>query len=253
MKTTTPTLGNAPRAYDEQYFNVLLGSLRSYFDRLRTSTTPGDDSGAVQFNNAGEFGGSGKFVWDDINSILTIGEAASIAYLLAASALTGSAGAGAPLYLFGGSGDGAGGGGSFLGVGGAAGDTGVGGDAQLTGGTGGGTSGDGGNAAIVGGLATSGNGGDAVVQGGGTSAGNGGDVLLEPGAGTGGINGSVVVGTGAALATNATGGFLMIPTCAGVPTGVPGSIPTGKVPLVFDTTGNALYIYNGAWKKALFV
>jgi hypothetical protein len=57
--------------------------------------------------------------------------------------------------------------------------------------------------------------------------------------------GSTVVGT-AALATTATSGFLHIPTCAGAPTGVPAGF-TGTVPIVFDTTNNKLYVYDGAW------
>jgi hypothetical protein len=57
-----------------------------------------------------------------------------------------------------------------------------------------------------------------------------------------------VVCANAALPTNATAGFLFIPTCAGPPTGAP-SNPTGTVALVFDTTNNDLYVYNGAWKK----
>lgn len=62
-------------------------------------------------------------------------------------------------------------------------------------------------------------------------------------------NGSVVVGTQAgALATTAVNGFLYIPSCAGVPTGVPTAI-TGCVPMVYDTTNNRLYIYSGgAWR-----
>lgn len=57
---------------------------------------------------------------------------------------------------------------------------------------------------------------------------------------------SVVVGT-AALATNATDGFIYLPTCAGTPTGVP-TANTGRVPWVYDTTNDKIYIYNGAWK-----
>jgi hypothetical protein len=56
---------------------------------------------------------------------------------------------------------------------------------------------------------------------------------------------SVVCGS-AAIATNATDGFLYIPTCAGTPTGTP-TAQTGRVPIVFDTTNNKLYIYDGSW------
>lgn len=47
------------------------------------------------------------------------------------------------------------------------------------------------------------------------------------------------------LATNATTGFSLIPTCAGTPTGVP---VIGNGAMVYDTTNNKLYVYNGAWK-----
>jgi hypothetical protein len=57
---------------------------------------------------------------------------------------------------------------------------------------------------------------------------------------------SVVSGALAALATNATDGFLYIPTSAGAPTGTPTAF-TGKVAMEFDTTNNRLYIYDGAW------
>jgi hypothetical protein len=59
--------------------------------------------------------------------------------------------------------------------------------------------------------------------------------------------GSVVIGTGA-LATNATNGFLYIDSCAGTPTGVPVA-NTGRVAVIYDTTNNKLYAYNGAWKS----
>ena len=58
--------------------------------------------------------------------------------------------------------------------------------------------------------------------------------------------GNIVAGSEAALATGATDGFLYIPTCAGTPTGAPTAY-TGKVAMVFDTTNNKLYIYNGGW------
>jgi hypothetical protein len=61
-------------------------------------------------------------------------------------------------------------------------------------------------------------------------------------------NGSVQVGA-AAIATNATDGFLYIPTCAGTPTGAPTAV-TGLVPMIYDSSNNIFYIYTGgAWKQ----
>ena len=51
----------------------------------------------------------------------------------------------------------------------------------------------------------------------------------------------------AALATGATTGFLHIPTCAGTPTGVPAATQAGTRAIVFDTTNNKLYVYDGGW------
>ena len=59
--------------------------------------------------------------------------------------------------------------------------------------------------------------------------------------------GGVVIGNKAALATNATDGFLYVPSCAGIPTGVP-TAKTGKIAVVCDSTNNKMYIYSGgAW------
>jgi hypothetical protein len=61
------------------------------------------------------------------------------------------------------------------------------------------------------------------------------------------LGGDVVTGTeGAATATNATSGFLYIPTCAGTPTGTPTGY-TGKVALIWDSTNKKLYIRDGSW------
>jgi hypothetical protein len=105
------------------------------------------------------------------------------------------------------------------------------------------------------------NGGQLYLKG-GTSTGSGGssDIFLQTAtSGSSGTsdntpttkltirgNGNVVVGT-AALATDATGGFLYIPSSAGTPTGTP-TTETGTVPIQYDTTNNALYAYRGgAW------
>jgi hypothetical protein len=62
-------------------------------------------------------------------------------------------------------------------------------------------------------------------------------------------NGNVVVGTGTALATDATAGFLYIPSSAGTPTGTPVVDTVGTVPIQYDTTNNALYAYRaGGWR-----
>jgi len=58
--------------------------------------------------------------------------------------------------------------------------------------------------------------------------------------------GNVSIGN-AVLATTATDGFLYVPACAGVPTGVP-TAKTGRIPIVVDSTNNKMYIRSGgAW------
>jgi hypothetical protein len=59
---------------------------------------------------------------------------------------------------------------------------------------------------------------------------------------------NVVVGTGE-LANNATAGFFYIPTTTdNVPSGTPTAY-TGRVPMVYDDTNHALYIYSGSWRS----
>lgn len=56
---------------------------------------------------------------------------------------------------------------------------------------------------------------------------------------------SLVVGL-AAVATNATDGFIYIPTCAGAPTGTP-TTQTGTVALVYDSTNKVAELYDSFW------
>lgn len=60
---------------------------------------------------------------------------------------------------------------------------------------------------------------------------------------------NLLFGSGSALLTTATAGYVMFPSCAGTPTGVPTGQAAGKIPMIFDTTGVKLWFYTGgAWK-----
>lgn len=58
--------------------------------------------------------------------------------------------------------------------------------------------------------------------------------------------GSCILGN-AAIATNATDGFLYVVGCAGTPTGAP-TAATGRYPLVYDSSANKIWVYNGSWR-----
>lgn len=74
-------------------------------------------------------------------------------------------------------------------------------------------------------------------------------LMMAEGAGTG-TDGSVAFND-AVLSTSATVGFVMLPSCAGTPTGVPADIPTGQCPAVIDSSANRIWIYlGGVWKYA---
>jgi hypothetical protein len=62
-------------------------------------------------------------------------------------------------------------------------------------------------------------------------------------------NRNIVPGS-AALATNATTGFVYTQTCNGPPTGVPTTY-TGRSATVFDTRSNVQYVHNGSWMPIL--
>jgi Concanavalin A-like lectin/glucanases superfamily len=77
-------------------------------------------------------------------------------------------------------------------------------------------------------------------------------VVLTVNSGTTGFqldpNYNVFIGKQAALAASATNGFASIPSGPGIPTGTPGTIKTGLVPLYLDTTNGVLDAYIGsAW------
>lgn len=55
---------------------------------------------------------------------------------------------------------------------------------------------------------------------------------------------------GGSVATNATDGFLYLPTCAGTPTGTPTTYG-GRIPMVIDSSNHKAYIYSGATWVAL--
>jgi len=63
-----------------------------------------------------------------------------------------------------------------------------------------------------------------------------------------GTENDVICGATNALATSEDNGFLYIPTMAGNPSGTPLGY-TGKVAMVYDTTNNELFIYNGSWRS----
>ena len=52
----------------------------------------------------------------------------------------------------------------------------------------------------------------------------------------------------AAISTSATDGFVYFPSCAGTPSGTP-TTQTGTVAIVYDTSANKLWAYNGSWRS----
>lgn len=61
-------------------------------------------------------------------------------------------------------------------------------------------------------------------------------------------DGDIETNADAKLSPSATQGFLRIGRCEGVPTGVPRSIGGFGTPVVFDSVGDKLYVYNSGWK-----
>lgn len=57
------------------------------------------------------------------------------------------------------------------------------------------------------------------------------------------------VRTNGSLTTSSTSGFFYLGSVAGTPTAAPPTTYGGTVPMVYDSTNNKLYVYNGAWKS----
>jgi hypothetical protein len=241
QNVTTARLHGRATAGSGDVEEITLGTNLSFTGTtLNAASTPGGSTTQVQFNDAGVFGGDAYFRWDKASSTLLMGQEAGVSGQVWGESAVSSNTAGAGLDLRSGSSTGTEDGATTNLLGGDADTAAAGGPVLIYGGTGGSSSGDGGYIQIVGGSSRS------------TSA--GGVVDIVPGSSSGGgIDGVVNIGLGAALATTATGGFVTIPTCAGVPTGVPAGVVTGNVAVVYDTTNNRLYIYNGAWKRVAFV
>lgn len=61
-------------------------------------------------------------------------------------------------------------------------------------------------------------------------------------------NGNVIINRGVSMATTATNGFLLIPSCAGPPTGVPAGYSAGNnVAIQYDRINHRINIYDGSW------
>jgi hypothetical protein len=124
----------------------------------------------------------------------------------------------------------------------------------LRGGDSAGNSANGGSVVIRGGNASNNALGGNLTISGGTGVNGGGSITFQTATTTSLVAGltisnnrNVSIGQ-ATLATTATNGFPYIPTCAGVPTGVPTSV-TGFAPMVIDSTNNKLYFYaGGSWR-----
>lgn len=109
-------------------------------------------------------------------------------------------------------------------------------------------SGEGGGILIHSGQGNSGGPGGIIEIATGSSGGgnaNGSSIGIESTSPSGsGIGGDLFL-NGVVLSTTAKGKFIVIPSCAGTPTGT----PNGNIRMVYDSSNNKLYVYNGAWKS----
>jgi hypothetical protein len=147
------------------------------------ATTPGGPTGAIQFNNAGVFGGEAEFVWDSVNNWVRVPAIYGAVDSLTIGATTSGGGAGGLLSL-------------------------AGGNATANAGqTGGGVS------IFAGGGGAGGTGGSVTIRAASTggTTGNGGDITITGGTGQGATftSGNVVIAPGS-VATGATSGTVQI-------------------------------------------
>lgn len=89
--------------------------------------------------------------------------------------------------------------------------------------------------------------GNVLFDVGGTATGISIGRTAATGIAIGNASANTVVGGGSALATNATAGMILIPSCAGAPTGNVGAL--GQVALIYDSTNSKFYVgVAGTWK-----
>lgn len=114
--------------------------------------------------------------------------------------------------------------------------------------------GDGADALLEAGSTTSGAAGRVFLYAGNSDTQKGGNVVLNSGAGNAATaKGDFLFAPGGSspqIATASTSGFVYIPNMNGTPTGVPAQGSSTYIPMVFDTSANRLWIYNGSWLKS---
>lgn len=186
--------------------------------------SPGGSDKQVQFNDSGTFGGDSKLTFDKTSGLVTIGGDINLSQSNPRTVkVVDSTGDGGVLAI------------QASNAGGA---NHVGGTIRPTSGNGIGT----------------GSAGDIQLQvgnPGSTGAVEGGNIIAYAGApnSTGKFGNVYLDGTNA-IATSDTGPFVVLPHCAGTPTGVPSaSFTATSASLVYDTSANKLWVYNGSWRS----
>lgn len=208
-------------------------------DTSVNAVSVGGSTTQVQFNNAGVFGGDSTFTFNSTTDVVTL---KSITGNSGSALAIGSSG-NAAMNLTTGDGSGSTDGGAITLTSGNGGASGAGGKITITMGSGVNFS-----TGVITYFPTTGelrnvspnaltgntDGGDfTYTMGSGAGTGSYGDFIVTPGVST----------------TTRKGGFLYIPISAGTPTGTPTNAGGNGVPLVYDTSNNKLYAYNGAWKS----